>query len=59
MYPKRTEFVASYLEIASACYILLDNRELQSHQVGQEKGMAITFTAQATFALSVIKQSRY
>ena len=48
MYPKRTEFTASYLEIICVYYILLDNRDLQSCQVGQGKDVAITTPAQST-----------
>ena len=48
MYPKRTEFTASYLEITCVCYILLDNRDLQSCQVGQGKDVVITTPAQST-----------
>ena len=48
MYPKRTEFTASYSEITCVYYILLDNRDLQSCQVGQGKDMAITTPAQST-----------
>ena len=49
MYPKRTEFTASYLEIICVYYILLDNRDSQSCQVGQGKDVAITTPAQSTF----------
>ena len=48
MYPKRTEFTASYLGITCVYYILLDNRDLQSCQVGQGKDVAITTPAQST-----------
>ena len=48
MYPKRTEFTASYLEITCVYYILPDNRDLQSCQVGQGKDVAITTPAQST-----------
>ena len=45
MYPKKTEFIASYLEITCVYYFLLDNRDLQSCQVGQGKDVAITTPA--------------
>ena len=48
MYPKRTGFTASYLEITCDYYILLDNRDLQGCQVGQGKDVAITTPAQST-----------
>ena len=48
MYPKRTEFTVSYLEITCVYYILLDNRDLQSCQDGQGKDVAITTPAQST-----------
>ena len=47
MYP-RMEFIASYLEITCVYYILLDNHDLQSCQVGQGKDVAITTPAQLT-----------
>ena len=43
--PKKTEFIASYLEITCVYYILLDNRGLHSCQVGQGKDVAITTPA--------------
>ena len=46
--PKKMEFIASYLEITGFYYILLDNRDLQSCQVGQGKDVAITTAAQST-----------
>ena len=42
LYPKRTGFIASYLEITCVYQILLDNRDLQSCQIGQGKDVAIT-----------------
>ena len=48
MYPKRTEFIASYLEVTCVYYILLDNIDLQSCQVGQGKDVAITTPVQST-----------
>ena len=45
---KRTEFIASYLEITCVYYILLDNRDLQSCQVGQDRDVTITIPAQST-----------
>ena len=51
MYPKRTEFIASYSEITCVCYILLANRDLQSCQVGQGKDVAITTPAQPTLCV--------
>ena len=51
MYPKRTEFIILYLEITCAYYILLDNRDLQSCQVGQGKDVAIITPAQSTFCV--------
>ena len=42
------EFIASYLEITCVYYILLDNHDLQSCQVGQGKDVAITTPAQLT-----------
>ena len=48
MYPKRTELIASYLEITCVYYILLDNCDLQSCQVGEGKDVAITTPAQST-----------
>ena len=39
---------ASYLEITCVCYILLDNLDLQSCQVGQRKDVAINTPVQAT-----------
>ena len=39
---KRTEFIALFLEITCVHYILLDNRDLQSYQVGLGKDVAIT-----------------
>ena len=47
--PKRTEFIASYLEITY--YILLDNRDLQSCQFGQGKDVAIATAAQSTLCV--------
>ena len=41
-------FIASYLEITCVYYILLDNHDLQSCQVGQGKDMAITTPVQST-----------
>ena len=58
MDPKRTEFIDPYLEITSVYCIQLDNRDLQSCQVGQGKDVAIIIPAQSTPALSVIKQSQ-
>ena len=49
--PQRTEFVTLYLEITCVYYILLDNRDLQSCQVGQGKDVAITTPAQSTFCV--------
>ena len=46
--PKKMEFIVSYLEITCVYYILLDNRDLQSCQVGQGKDVAITTPAQST-----------
>ena len=46
MYRKRTEFIASYLEITCVHQILLDNRVLQICQVEQGKDVAITAPAQ-------------
>ena len=46
--PKKTEFVASYVEITCVFYILLDNRDLQSCQIGQGKDVAFTNPAQST-----------
>ena len=51
MYPKRTEFITLYLEITCANYILLDNRDWQSCQVGQGKDVAITTPAQSTLCV--------
>ena len=51
MFPKRTEFIASYLEITCVYYILLDNRDLQSCQVGQVKYVAITTPAEPTLCV--------
>ena len=51
MYPKRTKFIASYLEITCVYYILLDNCDLQSCQVGQGKDVAITTPAQSTLCV--------
>ena len=51
MYPKRTEFITLYLEITCAYYIVLDNRDLQSCQVGQGKDVAITTHAQSTLCV--------
>ena len=51
MYPKRTEFITLYLEITCTYYILLDNRDLQSCQVGQGKDVAITTPAQSTLCV--------
>ena len=48
MYPRRTEFIASYLESTYLPYLLLDNRDLQSCQVGQGKDVAITTPVQST-----------
>ena len=48
MYPKRMQFIASYLEITCAHYILLDNRDLKSCQVGQGKDVAITTPSEST-----------
>ena len=48
MYPKRTEFIASYLEITCVYYTLLDNRDLQSCQDGQGRDVAITSPAQSS-----------
>ena len=48
MYPKRAEFIASYLEITCVYYILLDNRALKNCQDGQGKDVAITTPAQST-----------
>ena len=49
--PKRTEFITLYLEITCAYYIPLDNRDLQSCQVGQGKDVAITNPAQSTLCV--------
>ena len=51
MYPKRTAFIASYLEITCVYYILLDNRDLQSCEVGQGKDVAITTPAQISLCM--------
>ena len=51
MYPKRTEFITLYLEITCTYYILLDNRDWQSCQVGQGKDVAITTPAQSTLCV--------
>ena len=51
MYPKRTEFITLYLEITCVYYILLDNRDLQSCEVGQGKDVAITTPAQSTLCV--------
>ena len=51
MYPTRKEFITLYLEITCAYYILLDNCDLQSCQVGQGKGVAITTPAQSTLCI--------
>ena len=48
MYPKRTECIASYLEITCVQHILLDNRDLQSCQVERAKDVAINNHTQAT-----------
>ena len=45
---KKMEFIASYLENTCVYYILLDNRDLQSCQVGQGKDVAITTPVQST-----------
>ena len=42
------ELIASYLEITRGYYIVLDNRDLQSCQVGQGKDVAIATPAQST-----------
>ena len=55
MYPKRTEFIASYLEITWVYYIILDNRDLQSCKFGQCKDVTITTLPNQPYALSVIK----
>ena len=46
--PQKMEFIALYLEITYAYYILRDNRDLQSCQVGQGKDVAITTPVQST-----------
>ena len=46
--PKRTEFIVLYVEITCVHYILLDNRDLQSCQVGQGKDVTITTPAHST-----------
>ena len=51
VHPQRTDFIASYLEITCVHYILLDNRDLPSFQVGQGKDMAITTPAQSTLCI--------
>ena len=51
MYPTRTGFIVSYLEITCVYYILLDSRDLQSCQVGQGKDVAITTSAQSTLCV--------
>ena len=48
MYPKRTKLIASYLEIICVYYILLDNRDLQSCQIGEGKDVVITTPAQSS-----------
>ena len=60
MYPKRTQFITLYLEITCAYYILLDNRDLQSYQVGQNQGkdVAITTPAQSTLCVLGHQASR-
>ena len=58
MYTKRTEFITLYLEINCVYYILLNNRDLQSCQVGQGKDVAITTPANQPSAFSVITNSR-
>ena len=45
------EFLTLYLEITCVYYILLDNRDLQSCQVGQGKDVAITTPAQSTLCV--------
>ena len=57
VYPKRTEFIASYQKTTCVYYILLDNRDLQSYQVGQSYAVAITTLAQSTFCI-LTKQSQ-
>ena len=51
--PQKEGVYSSYLQITCVCYILLDNRDLQSCQAGQGEDATL---AQST--LSVIKQSR-
>ena len=46
--PKRTEFIASYIDCTCIYYILLHNNDLQSCQAGQGKDVAITTPAQST-----------
>ena len=53
IYLKRTEFIVSYLEMTCVFYILLSNRDLQTCQVGQGKGVAITTPAKSTLCTLV------
>ena len=55
---KRTEFIASYLEITCVYYILLDNRDLQSCQLDKVKMWPSLPLPNQPSAVSVIKQSR-
>ena len=51
MYPNTTQLITLYLEISCVYYILQDNRDLQSCQVGQGKDVAITTPAQSTLCV--------
>ena len=51
MYPKRTEFIALYLEITWVYYIPLNNSDLQSCQAGQGEDVAITTPTQSTLCI--------